>query len=1016
MNNRTIKIVAIDNHLENLFALKASILNVFSEATVLTALEGKLGIELAAHEAPDLIFIDITASGINGFEICAQLKRDKKLRDIPVVLVSTNPVDKENRIKALESGAEATLSKPIDEIELTALIRAMLKIRAANTQKRDENQELKELKVKIQQLTDALKSEQSLMEAILNSLPGYFYVYDENGKLIKWNKNHETITGYTSEELSRMTLEKWFGQEDIPQVNDAVQAVFNNGYGEVEANLILKSGEKLMIRSSGAPLILDGHKYFAGIGVDITEQKRIEYEIKQSAKYNRTIIETTRDGFWVVDINGQITDVNAAYCQMTGYTKKELLGVKIEVLDVIETPQETQRHIKEIIENGSALFETRHKKKDGTLLDIEISATFVDRTTGIFAFCRDITQRVEAENALKASEERYRLIAENVSDVISVYNLSKGRFTYVSPSIVTLRGFTVEEAIRESFEEAISLNSLELTSAAMSKNLEDFLNNPKTLNSYLDKVEQPCKNGENIWVEIASKYRYNLENELEAISISRNIDARQSAEEQLKASEKELKDQNNLISTLLKLLPIGVFMVEVPSGKPLVANETAKTILGRGILPDVTKQNLGEVYQAYKSDSGERYPLDEMPIILGMQGISSHIEDMMVKDPSGINRHLEVFGTSVEDENKNVWASMVSFIDISERKKAQEMMIHLSYYDQLTNLYNRRFYEEELKRLDTERNLPITLIMTDVNGLKLTNDAFGHQAGDNLLKEIAQILKNGCRADEIISRIGGDEFVIIVPKSDAMQARVLIDRLNAALLEGKETNPILSLSIGYAVKETTSQNMNDIFKEAEDDMYRHKISESLSMRSKTIDLIMNSLFEKSNRERHHSDRVGRICEAIATHMNFDQTDIQQIKIAGRLHDIGKIGVSDNILNKKGKLDVNEWGEMKKHSEIGYRILSPVYEFSEISQYVLSHQERWDGKGYPQNLKGEAIPIQARIIAVADAFDAMTEQRAYRNVMSETEAIAEIRKCAGTQFDPEVVSIFIEKVMNSHELR
>lgn len=301
--------------------------------------------------------------------------------------------------------------------------------------------------------------------------------------------------------------------------------------------------------------------------------------------------------------------------------------------------------------------------------------------------------------------------------------------------------------------------------------------------------------------------------------------------------------------------------------------------------------------------------------------------------------------------------------------------------------------------------------MADVNGLKLVNDAFGHQEGDLLLQRIAQIIKKECRADEIISRIGGDEFVVLMPKTEALEARGLVDRINGAIIEVKEQNPILSLAIGYAVKENTSQKMNEVFKEAEDDMYRHKLSESLSLRSKAIDLIMNSLFEKSNQERAHSERVGTICELIAVNMNFNQEDIQLIKIAGLVHDIGKIGISNTTLDSKGKLTDDEWAEIKKHPEVGYRILRTVNEYSEIAKFVFSHQERWDGKGYPQSLKCEQIPIRARIIAVADAFDTMTSNRTYRQGMGEDEAITEIKRFAGTQFDPEIARVFVEKVMN-----
>lgn len=352
--------------------------------------------------------------------------------------------------------------------------------------------------------------------------------------------------------------------------------------------------------------------------------------------------------------------------------------------------------------------------------------------------------------------------------------------------------------------------------------------------------------------------------------------------------------------------------------------------------------------------------------------------------------------------------------DITAVKKSEEEMLYLSYHDPLTKLYNRRFYEEELARLDVERNLPIALIMADVNGLKLVNDAFGHERGDHLLCTIAKIIKEKCRSDEIVSRIGGDEFIILLPKTNEDEAKLLINRIQAAVEKKAEKNSILSVSLGYGVKVHINEHMNDVFKSAEDDMYRHKLSERLSMRSKSIDLIMNSLYEKSNREMHHSKRVGDICELIASNMYYSQAEVKQIRLAGLVHDIGKIGISNAILDKAGPLTNDEYTEIKKHSETGHRILSSVNEFSEIAEYVLAHQERWDGSGYPQSLKGEEIPIQARMIAVADAYDAMTVDRTYRSRIKPSIAIEEIKKCSGTQFDPDIVRIFVDKVAKELE--
>jgi diguanylate cyclase (GGDEF)-like protein/PAS domain S-box-containing protein len=352
--------------------------------------------------------------------------------------------------------------------------------------------------------------------------------------------------------------------------------------------------------------------------------------------------------------------------------------------------------------------------------------------------------------------------------------------------------------------------------------------------------------------------------------------------------------------------------------------------------------------------------------------------------------------------------------DITAVKKSEEEMLYLSYHDPLTKIYNRRFYEEELARLDVERNLPIALIMADVNGLKLVNDAFGHEKGDHLLRTIAKIIKEKCRSDEIVSRIGGDEFIILLPKTSEEEAKQLISRIHSAVEKRGEKNSIMSVSLGYAVKTHVKENMNDVFKIAEDDMYRHKLAERLSMRSNSIDLIMNSLYEKSNREMHHSKRVGDICGLIASHMYYSQAEVKQIKLAGLVHDIGKIGISNAILDKDGPLTTEEYCEVRKHSEAGHRILSSVNEFSEIAEYVLAHQERWDGSGYPQALKGEEIPIQARMIAIADAYDAMTADRTYRSKIKSALAIEEIKKCAGTQFDPDIVRIFVEKVVKELE--
>jgi diguanylate cyclase (GGDEF)-like protein len=353
---------------------------------------------------------------------------------------------------------------------------------------------------------------------------------------------------------------------------------------------------------------------------------------------------------------------------------------------------------------------------------------------------------------------------------------------------------------------------------------------------------------------------------------------------------------------------------------------------------------------------------------------------------------------------------IVQIQNITEEKKTKERILHISYHDQLTGLYNRRFYEEEKERLDVEKHTPLTLLMADLNGLKLTNDAFGHKAGDDLLIRAAKILKAACRTDDTVFRVGGDEFIIFMPKTNAENADKAIDRINKAIEKEASRNNLLSIAMGYSIKHNALDNIDDVYKKAEDEMYRHKLSISESIRSKTIDLIMKTLFEKNSREMEHSKRVSENSVAIAAKMNFNQERINQIKIAGLMHDIGKIGIDEKILEKPGKLEKYEWDEIQRHCEIGYRILSSVNEFSEIAGFILEHLERWDGKGYPMNLKGKDISIQARIICIADAFDAMISERPYRKAFTEQEAIDEIEKNAGTQFDSVIAKVFITKVL------
>ncbi len=348
--------------------------------------------------------------------------------------------------------------------------------------------------------------------------------------------------------------------------------------------------------------------------------------------------------------------------------------------------------------------------------------------------------------------------------------------------------------------------------------------------------------------------------------------------------------------------------------------------------------------------------------------------------------------------------------DITDKKLKEAEIVRASKYDFLTKLPNRRYFEEQLKELDHPEHYPLLIAMIDFNGLKMINDAYGHQVGDEALIHVANQIAKNIRTQDFPARIGGDEFIIMCPKTTSDE----FEKIKQSILIGLASNCFIgftvSVAFGYDIKHTTADSTAEILINAENNMYGHKILHGQSARNEIIITLFNALKEKYTIERVHSDRVSHYCQLLGEKIHLSPDEVKELTVAGLMHDIGKITIPDVILNKPGRLTEDQWTIMKKHTINGYQILRSADKYSRLAEYALTHHERWDGKGYPNGLSGEDIPLFSRIIHICDAYEAMTSNRPYRHALDHQEAVEQLLRGSGTQFDERLVDVFLKEVV------
>lgn len=725
------------------------------------------------------------------------------------------------------------------------------------------------------------------------------------------------------------------------------------------------------------------------------------------------------------DPEARFLKVNRAFEQVLGYQKGELerksifnfihpkdRNAAVQAFDGLKQEQEVLG------------FTFRFRCKDGTYKYIEWRA--YPRSKVIFATARDVTdskliERLR-ENALKRYEallsisgfhtgSEQELLSLILSVAIKLTESRDGFIFYCDPQTKT---FSLAACSRKKqLTEKVSLDaesSRLLWQIIQNKNCV-VINNSEHIDLNIFCVDQGSRT-ENLLLApvfdedsiVAVAGVKNKANDYEEPDRLQLLMLMRSSWELVRRRRAEMESVQEKMWLETTLLSIGDGVAATDrNGVIRIVNSRAAQLTNLG--KPAVGNNVRDVFQFYRKtdDSKTAVSVDHLHFLNGTADLG---KDFCFVSQTGENIDLEIsaFEMKLSEEEKEGY--VIIFRDVTQKNRDEKQIIYLTYHDKLTGLYNRRFFEEELQRLDQERNLPISVIMGDVNGLKLANDAFGHLAGDNLLIAAARVMKEVCRADDIVARWGGDEYIILLPRTDADQAAQISDRIRQGCSRMYVSNINLSISLGCATKTSSAEEMMDILKSADDVMYKSKLLESRSIKSSAVKSILKTLCEKNISEEQHSERVSALCKKTGLAMAMTQTQITDLELLGKIHDIGKISVDESILNKPASLTPEEYEKIKRHSETGYHILSASPELSYLAEDVLAHHERWDGKGYPNGTQGNQIPVFSRILSVADAFDAMISKRPYRPGRAVNEALKELQRCSGSQFDPEVTAAFL----------